>query len=212
MPTGKQIRAARMLVDWSADDLGAKINLSRESIQSIERGDKRPRVSTMEKIVGAFEKEGIEFLDQSGVRRRDDKVREIDGPNCYARLLDEVYYKLKPDEEFLVSMVDESLSRDEAHQAYIRIVRKGIKFRKLIKEGNTHIRGPLSWYRQIERRYYHNAAAIFFQDMCAYLTEDFQKVIIVRDPAIAQANKNFFEIIWSHGTTPERTDANEKYE
>jgi hypothetical protein len=139
-------------------------------------------------------------------------VREIDGPNCYARLLDEIYYELNKGEEFLVGMADESLSSQEVHAAHSRLVKKGIKFRKLIKEGNTSVHGPLEWYRHIDSIYYQNAASVFYKDKSAYLTENFEKIVIVKDNAIAQANKNFFELAWSHSQLVKQTTADERYE
>lgn len=211
MITGRQIRAARGLLRWRVEDLAISSGLTREAITRIEDDSVQPRVASINKIREAFEKEGVEFLDQSGVRRHDDKVREIDGPNCYARLLDEVYYQLQKGDEFLVSMADESISPQEVHDAFARIVKKGIKYKKLIKEGNHHIRGPLNWYRQVKSHYYQNAAAVFFMDKSAYLTEDFQKVIIVHDRAVTQANKNLFDLVWSQAKIPERSTSNEKY-
>lgn len=212
MPTGKQIRAARQLVDWSANDLAEKVGVSKESILNIERGDKRARPTTMEKIVKVFETVDVEFKGDHGIDLRDDTVRKIEGPNCYSRLLDEIYYKLSKGDEFFVGMVDESLSSQEVHDAYKRIVKKGIKFKKLIKQGNDYICGPLEWYRQIEPQYYQNAASIFFMDKSAYLTENFEKVLILRDKATTQANKNFFNLIWNHATSPKKTTAQDKYE
>ncbi|MFA4994257.1 MAG: helix-turn-helix transcriptional regulator [Bdellovibrionales bacterium] len=212
MITGRQIRAARALLDMSQDDLANAAGLTKQGISKIEDGSVQPREGTIADIMKVFREKGIEFTENQGVRLYDHKVREIDGPNCYALLLDEIYYQLQKGEEFFVCMADESLSPQEVHEAFKRIVRKGIKYKKLIKEGNNHIRGPLDWYRQIPSRYYQNAASVFFDDICAYLTEDFQKVIVVHDKAIAQANKNFFDLVWSQAKSPKGSNTNEKYE
>ncbi len=212
MPTGKQIRAARVLVDWDAKALADRVGMSRVSIQNIERGDARPKVETIKKIIKAFSDVGIEFNGERGVELRDDRVREIDGVDCYAKLLDEIYYQLEEGEEFLIAWADETLSPPPVHDAFRRIVKKGIKYRKLIQEGNTYVSGPLSCYRYTPSRYYQNATAVFFKDKSAYLTKDFKKIIIVRDDAMAQANRNFFEMIWNSAATPTETTSNEKYE
>jgi len=211
MITGRQIRAARGLLRWRVADLAEKTGLTREAITRMEDDSSQPRESSVAKLIEAFEKEDIEFIGQAGVRRRDDRVREIDGPDCYARLLDEVYYQLEKGDEFLIAWADETISPPAVHAAMKRIVQKGIKYRKFIQQGNTFICGPLSWYRYIPQNYYQNATAVFFQDKSAYLTEDFKTVVVLRDAALAKANKNFFEIIWSSSTSPAETTSNEKY-
>jgi transcriptional regulator with XRE-family HTH domain len=211
MSLGKQIRAARMLVGWDAEDLAAKAEVTRETIFNIERGVFRPRTNTLERIVRAFRDVGVEFIGERGVELRDDTVRKIEGTDCYAQLLDEVYYQLCEGDEFLVAWADETLSPPAVHSAYRRIIKKGITYRKFIQHGNTFICGPLSWYRYIPRRYYQNATAVFYQDKSAYLTEDFRKVIILKDAALTRANKKFFEMIWSTSSQPSRTTTKETY-
>ena len=67
----KQIKAARELLGWSQDTL---VEMSGVSISTIKRleaegGDLGGRPETGEKIVGALEKAGVEFLDDGqGVR------------------------------------------------------------------------------------------------------------------------------------------------
>ncbi len=211
MPTGKQIRAARVFLDWDAADLAARVGLRRETILSIEKSLSHPRQATMDKIVQVFKDFGVEFKDERGVELVDDRVREIDGTDCYAKLLDELYYRLEKGDEFLIAWADEALSPPAVHDAYRRIVKKGIRYKKLIKHGSTCIYGPLSWYRYIPPHYYQNAPAVFFKDKSAYLTEDFKKIIVIRDKALAKANKNFFNIIWSSATTPKETKIHETY-
>lgn len=211
MPTGKQIRAARVLLDWDAKDLASRVGLRRETILSIENSLSHPRTGTMDKIIRVFGDNGVEFKDERGVELRDDRVREIDGADCYAKLLDEIYYQLEKSDEFLIAWADESLSPPAVHDAFRRIVKKGIKFRKLIQQGSTCIYGPLSWYRYVPSHYYQNATAVFLKDKSAYVTEDLKKVIILRDKALAKANKNLFEIIWSSASAPKETSVNETY-
>jgi len=211
MITGRQIRAARGLLRWRIEDLAQRSELTREAITRIEDEAVQPRTSTLIKIEAAFKKEGVEFLDDNGVRQKDDRVREIDGPNCYARLLDEIYYELQEGDEILVGMVDETLSPPEVHEAYRRLIKKGITYKKLIQEGNTHICGPLSWYRQMPSEYYQNSATIFFKDRSAYVTEDFKKIVVLKDKALARANKNFFRFIWAASKEPTKTTADETY-
>jgi len=74
----KQIKAARELLGWSQDTL---VEMSGVSISTIKRleaegGDLGGRPETGEKIVGALEKAGVEFLDDGqGVRLKPAKPK-----------------------------------------------------------------------------------------------------------------------------------------
>ena len=68
MLTGVQIRAARAVLRWSAQELADRTGASLRSIQRLELADGIPstRAVTLHKIQGAFEEAGIEFIDENG--------------------------------------------------------------------------------------------------------------------------------------------------
>ena len=74
MIVGAQIRAARALLNWSADDLAARIGITRQTIQRLEQHDGVPpsRSQTLDEIQRTLESAGIEFIgtpdDKPGVR------------------------------------------------------------------------------------------------------------------------------------------------
>lgn len=110
MPTGKQIRAARMLVDWDADDLARRVSMSRVSIQNIERGDTRPKPETIDKIIQAFSEVGIEFTENEGLRRRPCGVEIFEGPERFDSFYTFLYEHLKVHGgDVCLSVTDEGL-------------------------------------------------------------------------------------------------------
>ena len=70
----RQIKAARMLLDWSQDRLAEAANIGIATIKRLEAQDNGlgGRDDTVGKIVGALEQAGIEFQGgkQPGVRMR----------------------------------------------------------------------------------------------------------------------------------------------
>jgi ribosome-binding protein aMBF1 (putative translation factor) len=72
MITGQQIRAARAMLKWSAKDLSAHADLSWATIQRMEAEEGVPNANAknVEAVKQAFEKAGIEFLPDNGVRLR----------------------------------------------------------------------------------------------------------------------------------------------
>ena len=64
----RQVKAARALLDWSQEELAAAAHLSVPTIKRLEAqgGHLGGRSETINKIRIAFEKAGIEFIEQNG--------------------------------------------------------------------------------------------------------------------------------------------------
>jgi DNA-binding XRE family transcriptional regulator len=63
MIIGPQIRAARALLNWSADELANKVASTRQTILRLEQavGVPSTKLQTMSSIIAAFEDAGVEF-------------------------------------------------------------------------------------------------------------------------------------------------------
>ncbi len=62
--TGKQIRAARALLEWSQQKLGEEASLSQSPIASMEKDVKKSRESTVRLVIKTLEEAGIEFINR----------------------------------------------------------------------------------------------------------------------------------------------------
>jgi predicted transcriptional regulator len=64
----RQMKAARALLAWSQGDLAAASGVSEPTIARLESedGPVGGRADTSEKLVGAMEKAGIEFIPENG--------------------------------------------------------------------------------------------------------------------------------------------------
>jgi predicted transcriptional regulator len=58
----RQIRAARGLLGWTRTRLADQAVVSTTTVADIERGDVNPKMSTLNAIILALEKAGIEFI------------------------------------------------------------------------------------------------------------------------------------------------------
>jgi transcriptional regulator with XRE-family HTH domain len=85
MITSAQCRAARGLLDWSQQLLADHAGVGIVTVRQLEAGMNEPRRSTLEVIRRAFEKAGIEFIDENGggpgvrLRRRQRSKRTSSG-------------------------------------------------------------------------------------------------------------------------------------
>jgi len=66
MVTPAQCRAGRGLLDWSQQDLADYASVGIVTVRQLEAGVNAPRRSTLEVVRQAFERGGVEFIDENG--------------------------------------------------------------------------------------------------------------------------------------------------
>ncbi len=64
--TPAQCRAARALLGWARSELAETAAVAERTIVDFERGARRPHGHTLAAICGAFQRAGIEFIDENG--------------------------------------------------------------------------------------------------------------------------------------------------
>lgn len=66
MLTSAQCRAARGLLAWSQQDLADHSGVGTVAIHQLESGASNPRRATVDVIRRAFERAGVEFIEENG--------------------------------------------------------------------------------------------------------------------------------------------------
>jgi transcriptional regulator with XRE-family HTH domain len=66
MVSAAQCRAARGLLDWSQQELADRAGLGIVTIRQIEADITDPRRATLAVLKQAFERAGVEFIDENG--------------------------------------------------------------------------------------------------------------------------------------------------
>lgn len=66
--SGRLIKAARALLGWSQGDLAERAGISRSALARLEFGGSDIRVSTVNAVVDALERNGLEILQESNAR------------------------------------------------------------------------------------------------------------------------------------------------
>jgi transcriptional regulator with XRE-family HTH domain len=66
MITSAQCRAARGLLAWSQQELADAAGVGVVTVHQLEAGTSEPRRATLDVIRRAFEKAGVEFIDENG--------------------------------------------------------------------------------------------------------------------------------------------------
>jgi transcriptional regulator with XRE-family HTH domain len=66
MITPAQSRAARGLLAWNQQDLADEAGVGVVTVHQLEAGTSQPRRATLDVIRRAFERAGVEFIDENG--------------------------------------------------------------------------------------------------------------------------------------------------
>lgn len=210
--SARQIRAARALLDWHQMELAARAQISKDSVKNIENGITTPHPSTMEKIVGTFEAEGVEFIE-GGARLREDGIRMITGRDCYMKLLEDVHETLAAHDNTILMIwcADDKKSPPAVNDKYRAMRKDGIEMRQLVEAGNTYLMGALEEYRCIPQDNFTNVVKMTYADKHAVVNGTESRVIIHRDREAAESQRHIFNVLWDCLKKPDRSTADEKF-
>jgi transcriptional regulator with XRE-family HTH domain len=210
MPTGKQIRAARVLAGWDIKDLAPLAGLSVTAVQNIETGAV-PKPATIERIVKAFSDFGIEFTDNQGVRFKPQGIDMLIGPEGLQQFFDGVCeHARKHGGEIVQFGVDEKQFLDhlgaEFSADYVKRMqaiaaqKKDLKVKAIICEGETEYLAPdYNEYRWISKEIFQAVPFYIYGKTLAIM--DFQTspaptIVLLKFDAITNAYRKQFKAFW----------------
>lgn len=213
MISGRQIAAARALLKWTQKDLADRARLSVIAIKKIEAGDTNPRETSIVRIIEAVREAGVEFTQNGGAEYKKDYITIIEGEDCYLRLLDDVFYTLKDDEDkqLLISCADDQVSPREVNAMYNKMRRNGIKMRQLVEEENCYLMGELHEYRYLPKDFFLNRVTLAYGNKVAFVLKNETKITIIEDTDMAVVSKNLFNLLWTLLPKPSKTLADERF-
>lgn len=215
MPTGKQIRAARALLDWDAADLAARVGIRRETVLSVENGLAVPRAATMDKIIHAFNDAGVDFLDNSGVRNKLKNFEVLEGHSGFTRFYEIVFDHIsKRGGDICVGGVDEKLfskyrPNAEAHREQMaKLIKKGVAFnmRIIVREGDYNFTATkYAAYRWAPKEYFSPTSFYVFGDYLALISFEADPaplVLLMQAGSFAEAYRQSFNFAWVNSIDP----------
>ena len=210
MISSAQIRAARSLLDWTQQELARKSGLSLRALNSIEREMATPRAGNLELIVQTLVQAGIEFSEFDGVRRKTERLEVVKFEGAHyvdQHMLDIMHETRTPGSEILYSIQREEDfggMRPSVVDEYFRhLVQHDITERLMIARGETYVISPPWRYRWFRRDLFSHVAYIVYADNVAFqLFNSPQRMIIIRNPGIADMFRRQFEANWAMAETP----------
>lgn len=216
MITGRQIRAARALLEWDAEDLAAKAGLSRETISNIELNVVQARESTMGRIIQTFAAYDIEFLPDEGVKKKSESVIKLEGFENYKFFMDQVYnaatkpYSRDGTKPICVCNVDNNIFRKHLKDYYpIHLDRMkkldGIQIRILAPSIDVNQPTDVHYLKYRFLKEMKSTVAPFYVFADSFALIDFSapnppRILLVNSPALASSFRDQFEIMWNCAT------------
>ncbi len=209
MPTIEQIKAARALLGWSQADLASAAGLSQTGIARIENGESKPNSETSSKMIQAFTKVGIEFLDTEGVRRRKVNVMSYQGQDGFRKFIDEVYQAAKEtsDDICLFNGVPKLIKKWCGEEWYImhatrmKELKQRPNFRIIVQENEKDfIAGGFAEYKWFPSKLFKDRTIYVFADKIAFLnfSDDDVLVLMISQKDIADSFRIMFDISWNN--------------
>ncbi|MBV8648453.1 MAG: helix-turn-helix transcriptional regulator [Paludibacterium sp.] len=192
------------------DELAEKTGLTRITIRMIEAEDTQPQERTLTSILTAFDKEGIEFLENEGVAIRKHQMRTFSGKAGYRQLLDHIYETVKKGGRIRQFNFGDAryLPIDDDYAAeHIKRMEKieGLDARVLVPEGE--IGNPVSYcsYRTLDAAYKDIAPWYLYGDnLILPLTDggNRRECVSIQSKLVAERYIREFEACWNTGGKP----------
>lgn len=217
MITSRQIRAARALLGWDAADLAEKAGLTRATLSNIENSLVQARAGTLEKIARVLQNNGVEFIQNQGIRLKTHSVETYEGKEGFTR-----FYEILDNEliqnggDVCVSGVDENLfseyrNNPEEHRSRMVELLKNhpnFQMRILVAEGDYNfVASKYATYRWLSKESFSPTAFYVFCDYLALISfthEPAPLVVLIKSAAFSEAYKHSFNLIWSSAKEPIR--------
>jgi transcriptional regulator with XRE-family HTH domain len=76
-----QCKAARAMLGWSRDHLAGAAKVAKRTIVDFERGTRQPYERTIRDLRAAFERGGVEFIGDDGVRLASGRLQDESAAN-----------------------------------------------------------------------------------------------------------------------------------
>lgn len=212
--TGKQIAMARILLDLNQQDLADTLDLARKTILRIENSQSPGSRTNMDKIRSFFEQNGIEFLENNGLRRKENTITTLtgrDGLSFFRRdMLDTIRLfngsvkTTNPD-----GTIFTRVNGEEQEKQYVETMQsiKNLDFKGLVAEGDYCASSDS--YAQVrwipKGQFMVTPFYLYGEKLAIILNEEEIKILLIHHPLVAHAYEVQFNLMWEKAIIPPKT-------
>ena len=207
MINAAQIRAARALLDWNRDQLGASSGVSVPALSKIETEKSNPHPETIVKVQTALEQAGCVFTDNSGVKLKSEIVTVYEGREGLKNFFDDLYITGQHfGGEFLISGGNQKDFHDAMGAEFLSFHAKRMQtlknFKiKALKPVSRMDEPGLDYieFHYIPDQMFFTVPFYVYHDKLAIIIWDPVRIIVLHDQRVADAYRLQFNTIWKLG-------------
>lgn len=210
MITIEQCRAARGLLGWTQQDLAEASGLSKTAINNFEKGHSDIKAESLKAIRLAFESLDIEFIGLEGLRKKSETALFLKGPSTFRDLFDDILLTLENNSLKTLDILDTQnswVTKLEATDTLTNLQRlknRNISVRILtgapVPKHPSYNHTQWSSINEQTALPYAPTTYIYGPKIATEMWNS-DNTVILKSATIAQAEKQRFEILWSHSKT-----------
>jgi len=215
--SSSQLRAARGLLDWTRAQLAEFSGVSESTIHRIETDAMQPHAKSVKSLIRTFNGNGVEFMDDGGIRPMQQSVEVLVGVNGLRKFFDYAYEYTKEhggticqigfDETFFVQSFRYPLLMQKDRMQKVAEERGDFKVQSIISEGDMNFYAKeYKEYRWLPKEFLKMVPFYIYGDflgIMSFQTIPSPTIILHKFPAIAQAYRKQFEVMWKMARVPD---------
>lgn len=211
-----QIAAARVLLEWTQDELSKASGVTKSMISAIEKGSSAGSLKSLQSIETALELAGIEFSDNDGVCRAATRIQMLEGVKGCLAFYDDVFDEVRKQgvHNVFVSNVDErefvKWQGEQLKEHSERMQALDVHYKILVKHGDAYFpAADYGEYRWMPEELFNSVPLYIYGRKLAMLVfaDENLRIYILDEPEITKIHKKQFDGIWSVAEKPEAADA-----
>lgn len=209
MITPTQMRAARAMLDVSQGHVAEYLGIAANTLSKIESGQSDVSVSRNADIQRFYEREGIAFTDNDGVKWSKEEIMIYEGAEQFGDFLDDIYetardvggelclFNAKPDNWIQLA----GKEKYDAHSSRMAGLENNFKVKITVKSGNTDfISGAFAEYRWVPEQMFNEKSFYAYGDKIAFMNFDNEnsRVLVLKHSDFSNGFRVLFNIAWEN--------------
>ncbi len=216
--SSKQIKMARILLDWTQAYLAERSKVSKDTIINFETERSLPKQTTVDKIVGALRDGGVSFTEDNGVKEQQTYIKRYRGVDGFKAFMDHVYEVAKDvgGEICLYNARPANWIKwlgtewNAMHSARMAELVDTINFKATAQRGDVQLIGyKHAEYRWIPEEMWNERSFYAYGDYIGFLIfeEESVSIFVLKEAEVAASFRSLFNITWDHvAIIPDTTD------
>lgn len=214
MITPTQMRAARAMLDVSQGHVADYLGIAANTLSKIESGQSDVSVSRNTEIQRFYEREGIAFTDNDGVKWDKNEILVMEGSQGFSDFLDDVYQSIidngtvsNPLKVFLSNVAHENWIRWmgpdlwKKHTSRMTDKKNLMDIRIIVKEGDFNFPAKeYSSYKWFSKEFFNEQSFYSYHDRLVFLkfSKDNVEIMMIKNFDFAKGYRDLFSIAWDN--------------